>query len=325
LGTIFKLDTETGDAVVLHSFSAGREDGDSPQGGIIIGTDGVLYGTTVLGGSSNAGVVFRMERDGSQFRVLHHFKDSEQDGANPVCTLVAGDGGVLFGTTYAGGSHNNGTVFRVNRDGRGYKILHHFEGREVDGKNPCSRLTLGRGGWLYGTTVFGGISASGIVYKLSGDGTGFQVLHFFDSGESDAANPYAGLLVSPSGVLFGAATAGGQLGFGAIFCLNEDGSEYQLLHDYRGGEGAFPHGSLAFGVDGSLYGTTMAGGSVDGTAFKMRPNGSGYTVLHRFGGDDKDGASPYTGLTLGTNGIFYATTKDGGNQDRGTVFSIRSF
>jgi uncharacterized repeat protein (TIGR03803 family) len=322
LGTIFKLELKSHNCVVLHSFSGGPEDGSSPQGGIMMGPDGALYGNAVFGGRLNAGIVFRIEPDGSNFRVLHHFGDSESDGRTPIGSVLAGQDGMLFGTSYNGGLYNNGTVFRLNKDGGGYEILHHFEGNNVDGKNPCSTLAIGRAGWIYGTTPFGGVSASGIIYRLMPNGSGFQVLHLFDPQESDAANPYSGLLVGEDGVLFGTASAGGDFGFGAIFKLNGDGTGYQQIHTYRGREGAFPHGALRFGIDGWLYGTTMAGGHADGTVFRMRRDGTAYVVMHRFGESLEDGTTPCGALISVKGGRIFGATNNGGKGNGGALFSV---
>src|SRR5262245_36784021 len=94
------------------------------------------------------------------------------DGETPLTSLTL-KGSTLFGTTYGGGTANNGTVFRIGTDGSNYTRLHEFSGRE--GRLPNGRL-LSVGTTLYGTTEIGGTFSRGTVYKVEGDGTGFQVL-----------------------------------------------------------------------------------------------------------------------------------------------------
>jgi uncharacterized repeat protein (TIGR03803 family) len=108
-GTVFKLDT-SGTLTVLHSFTGGASDGSFPLAGLIADHAGNLYGTTQLGGPSDAGTVFKLDRSGT-LTVLHSFTVS--DGKFPSGSLVADSSGNLYGTTLAGGSSGNGTVFEL--------------------------------------------------------------------------------------------------------------------------------------------------------------------------------------------------------------------
>src|ERR1019366_151149 len=103
------------------------EDGSSPQG-LAEGSDGALYGTTRIGGRPSgdlyplgSGTVFKVNKDGGRYAVLHSFVNSEGDGCRPMTGLLVASDGALYGTTDAGGSGNghNGTVFKLNPDGSG--------------------------------------------------------------------------------------------------------------------------------------------------------------------------------------------------------------
>jgi len=92
------------------------------------------------------------------------------------------------------------------------------------------------------------------------------------------------------------------------------------LLSFDGANGSEPWGGLVQGRDGSFYGTTSFGGAYGfGTVFRMTPTGT-LTTLHSFG-PDSDGAVPQAGLTLGTDGLLYGTTRDAPPY-RGTVFKI---
>lgn len=101
-------------------------EGQNPQASLIEGNDGALYGTTRQGGSANGGTVFKVNKDGTGYGVLHSFSNTSGDGDNAYASLTEGTDGALYGTTTIGGSDGIGTVFKVNKDGTGYAILRSF-------------------------------------------------------------------------------------------------------------------------------------------------------------------------------------------------------
>ncbi len=160
LGTVYKL-TPSGTETVLHSF-AGGSDGATPFGGVILDSKGNLYGTTTDGGSSSAGIVFKVSASGTE-TVLYTFAGGP-DGANPTAGLVRDQAGNLFGTTYNGGN-GDGTVFEISPSGT-HTVLYTFTGG-ADGAEPDAGLILDKQGNLYGTTVGGGSFGIGVVYKVT--------------------------------------------------------------------------------------------------------------------------------------------------------------
>jgi len=116
VGTVFRIDTNGNNYVVLRSFS-GSTDGSQPMAGVVVGPDGYLYGTTRYGGATDAGVAFRMAADGSDFTLLHNFAQLDQDGTQPFAPLLFGSDGAVYGCTYFGGAYLangvNGTIFRL--------------------------------------------------------------------------------------------------------------------------------------------------------------------------------------------------------------------
>jgi uncharacterized repeat protein (TIGR03803 family) len=103
--------TPSGVETVLYSF-AGGSDGANPEAGLTQGSDGNLYGATYLGGTANFGTVFRLTLNGTE-TLLHTFGGGSGDGANPSANLVLGSDCNLYGSTYAGGAHGDGTFFEV--------------------------------------------------------------------------------------------------------------------------------------------------------------------------------------------------------------------
>lgn len=109
-GTVFKLDA-AGNETILHTFSGGA-DGSVPEAGLLRDFSGNLYGTTTRGGDFDRGTIFRISASG-KFKVLHSFTGGSE-GANPSAPLVRDAAGRLYGTTFGGGAHNKGTVFRLD-------------------------------------------------------------------------------------------------------------------------------------------------------------------------------------------------------------------
>jgi uncharacterized repeat protein (TIGR03803 family) len=118
-GMVFELTPQVGGEWtenIVHSFEPSNWDGGNPYGGLIKDAAGNLYGTTNLGGEYNYGTVFKLTPKaggGWTEKLLHTFKDNGKDGYNPYCTLLSDNAGNIYGVTYQGGTHNDGTVFEI--------------------------------------------------------------------------------------------------------------------------------------------------------------------------------------------------------------------
>lgn len=319
-GTLFKLNADGTEFLTLKHFTI-YSDGQNPVGGLTA-ADSVFYGTAQAGGTWGAGIVFKMNMDGSSYAILKHF--AWNDGAHPRAGLTFSNN-VLYGTTSSGGESGYGTVFKMNAEGTGYIVLRTFRGSvEGDGEYPSSSLALS-GNTLYGTTSSGGTSNYGTVFKLNTDGTDYTVLRNFPGSPDDGMNPNGGLTPS-QGALYGTTSRGGELGYGTVFKMNADGTGYTVLRNFKGAvesDGQSPPAGLILS-GGMLYGTTRSGGtSGHGTVFKLSTDGTGYTVLRNFTGYPDDGSSPQTGLTLSGNVLFGSTTSDG-SAGFGTLFKMNT-
>ena len=304
---------------------------------LIQGRDGALYGTTSDGGASTNGTVFKVSTNGLDYTVLHVFSGTGGDGRHPYAGLVQGSDGVLYGTTSQGGASNCGAVFLLNPDGSGYSVRYSFTGTGGDGRNPEAELIQGNDGAFYGTTRYGGATGYGTVFKLNGDGSGYNVLHSFGGTSGDGRNPRAGLIVGRDGALYGTTFYGGAYtnwggvvytNWGTVFKLQPDGTGYSVLYSFKGSQydAAVPQCALAQGADGALYGTATAGGYPgNGAIFKLNPDGSGYTVLYGFNPVGTfSGWKPQAGLIQGPDGWLYGTTAGGMTNYSGAVFRVRT-
>jgi uncharacterized repeat protein (TIGR03803 family) len=298
----------------------------------------------------------------AQMTLLHSFSFQTSRGKGNVSALVADQQGALYGTTYEGGAHGYGLVFKLTPPASGAApwketVLYSFCAKAgcQDGSYPSGGLILDADGALYGTTGYGGDdcgeSGCGVVFKLSppAGGSGrwtYAVIHSFTPPPNvggvvvDGTNPVAGLTFDAQGVLYGTTAGGGLYGYGTVFKLapEADGTWTETVINVFGGseigDGAYPKGGVAFGSDGALYGTTYEGGANGGygTVFRLAPPGNAdglwaETVLYSFAGGS-DGAYPTAGLASGAgwDGFFGTTTYGGANcyasESCGTVFQM---
>lgn len=325
-GVVFKID-ESGVETVLHNFN-GAPDGENPQGFLVGDKAGNLYGTTVGGGASGTGTVFRVTGAGHE-TVLYSFTGSS-DGSAPEAGLVRDTAGNLYGTTPAGGANGNGTVFKLSRPTQPgapwtEEVLYSF-GTGADGATPVGGVIFDAAGNLYGTTSAGGTAGDGTIFQLTPSESGWteNILHDFQNGD-DGAVPYAGLISDKAGNFYGAATEGGTGGGGTVFELTPANGGWTFTPLYSipgwGISGAFRH--VMMGPSGDLYGTSHCDGTYSaGTVYKLTPaSGSWeYTSLYVFTGGT-DGLYSYSHLVV-SGGSFYGTTADGGENGLGVVFKI---
>jgi uncharacterized repeat protein (TIGR03803 family) len=218
-GAVFEL-SPSGTETVLHSFcqQMGCPDGYYPQAGLVMDTKGNLYGTTLYNGAYGGGTVFKISSDGTATTVYNFCTATGcKNGRYPQAGLILDTNGNLYGTTYGGGAHGNGTVFELSPSGA-ETLLHSFCARTgcSDGSHPRADLVMDTAGNLYGTTYYGGTNSVGTVFKLSPNGTE-TVLHSFAANGSDGTHPYAGLVMDTMGNLYGTTYSGGANGYGTVF------------------------------------------------------------------------------------------------------------
>jgi uncharacterized repeat protein (TIGR03803 family) len=313
-GSVFQLaPVKTGGftETTIYDFTGGV-DGSNPQSDLIIGKNNVMYGTTYGGGAHNYGTVYQVapkSGGGWTQKVLYSFAGGN-DGAYPMGGLAwLSSSGVLYGTTYGGGSAGVGTVFELIPGTGGWteKVLYTFQGG-TDGANPLADIVLASNGSLYGTTSQGGSGTNsngtygnwGTVFEVSPKGGGVwteTVLYIFTGG-SDGGSPESPVILGPNGVLYGSTFWGGiptacsigeyPQGCGTIYQLapptgTETAWTETVLHTFTGvsPDGAFPYGKMGLNTGGALFGTTYSGGanvttcaefySGCGTIFTVKP------------------------------------------------------
>ncbi len=302
---------------ILHEFGKSAADGTNPYAGLIV-VKGTLYGTTIMGGSNNAGTVFAVAKTGEE-TVLHSFGGSG-DGSGPVAGLLDVNG-TLYGTTVEGGANDSGTVFSITRGGK-EKVLYSFPYTGNGGDQPYASL-IDVNGTLYGTTYQGGAlpcgnAGCGTVFSITTSGTE-RLLYSFGKQTNDGLYPQAALL-NVGGTLYGTTTQGGKYKRGTVFMISTAGKEH-VLYSFgaNANDGTLPSCALIY-TRGALYGTTQHGPGPQyaGTVFSITTFGRERSVFNFTGGD---GSQPIAGL-INFKGLLYGTTLMGGVKNVGVVFSL---
>jgi uncharacterized repeat protein (TIGR03803 family) len=314
---LFDLSNTTGYYPFMNSLTT------SPSGD-------TLYGMSYLGGVNNEGCLFRMNADGTGYLNLLNF-DTLKSGAYPTGSLIL-SGKVLYGMTSENGlsfdssnfsKNRYGTIFSINTNGTGFKVMHHFNGK--DGALPLGSLTLSASDTvLYGMTSQGGQgypplhTGYGTLFSINTDSTGYQVLFRF-TGISGAYPEGSLTLSADDSILYGMTESGGADNLGCIFSIHTDGTTYTDLHDFHDSTGSNPFGSLTLSGN-VLYGTTNDIGVLgNGHIFSLHEDGSGYKTLFGFNG--LNGDSPWGSLILSGN-ILFGMTELGGANTVGNIFAF---
>lgn len=297
----------------LYTFTGGA-DGGHPYASLVRDSKGNLYGTTYYSGKFSAGVVFKLPPNGKE-KVLHAFSGGS-DGAYPYSSVVLDAAGNVYGTTAGGGHFGAGTVFEITPQGK-FKTLHAFQG-PPDGASPMGGLIFDSAGNLYGTTLTGGTSELGNVFKLSPTGKITNLLSF---NGANGAQPYlTNLVMDKNGDIYGITQQGGANNLGVLYKLSK--GKQTLLHTFTGqtSDGCSPMGIPAMDSHGNLYGTAEAcGANSYGLIWQWSPK-TGETILHNF--DANDCAFPYAGVILDGSGNLYGVTQVGGFYGYGTVYEF---
>ncbi len=246
-GTLFKISPDGLAFIVIHVFNSSSSsngtidaNGATPSA-LTLGPNGVLYGTTRNSSlQPAANTVFKINTDGTGFATLYTVyigSDSNQSSsALPNGPMALGLDGALYGAMSIGGVNGTGSLFKINADGTGFTVLHSFASPSVytasdinsDGISPQG-LSQAGDGYFYGTATIGGANANGTVFRVSPDGTIFQVLHTFGPTatgypltniNTDGAFPEGPLTIGSDGLVYGTAGLGG---------INNDGTVFRLI------------------------------------------------------------------------------------------------
>jgi len=349
-GIVFDLHQRNGAWMFDTLYALRFEDGAYPHAGVVIGSDGALYGVGRTGGQtggncggSGCGTVYKVRPLPTpplntlaswNLTKIYTFLGTDYDGANPSSSLVQDAAGNLYGGNY-GGPDNCGVIYQLSRSGSSWTFTDIYNGFYCPEGNvgiAPGGLLFDNTGHLYGTTYYGGHTSCtaaqgcGTVFMLTNTGLGWVGITLYEFNQSiDGAFP-GGLVMDAAGNLYGGTEGGGPNGGGTVWELSPSngGWSFQVLHSFASSIGlGGVQGRLAMDAAGSLYGVTGSeGGAGDGNLFKLTLSDGVWTYsdLHDFVGGN-DGRYPLQGVTLDSNGNVFGTTSAGGGPgDYGTVW-----
>lgn len=283
------------------------------------------------------------------FTVLHAFTNGA-DGADPLAGVTIGGSGVLYGTTYLGGTGGGGyggVVFKLAQRGSGWELEPLYEFNYEAYTGPTGPVTVGRNGALYGTTQGG--TNGGTIFELQPPSTACKtaicywnetVLHSFAGGPNDGLVPASTTLTfDQAGNIYGTTARGGNgsgltcgtYGCGTVFELapSSGGWTFSIIHNFQnnGIDGAQPQYGVIFDPAGNLYGTTLYGGPPlqdAGVVFELTPSGGTWAenILYSFFSNPRGYPAEATTLIMDQSGNLYGSTAAGGAQSAGTVFEL---
>ncbi len=307
--------------VALYNFPGTIADGFGPESNLT-SYNGNFYGTTIYGGTYDAGTVFELSPSstgGWNETVLYSFTGGGDGGYPTYSNVVFDSVGNLYGTAYQGGHNDYGVVFELSPVGDSWSetVIYNFLNGS-DAAYPINGLIMDSAGNLYGSSYLGG-GGNGAVFEVSPSSSGWteQVIY-------ELSTSYAGLTMDTSGNIYGVTYQS------QVFELSPNGDggwTPTIIHTFTGAptDGNVPQGTPVFHA-GNLYGTTTTGGTKNfGTVYELIPGKKGVwteKLLHSFAGATKDGNEPWAGVTFDSAGNIYGTTLTGGKSGLGTVYEL---
>jgi uncharacterized repeat protein (TIGR03803 family) len=283
-GTVFKVESN-GSFTVLYNFY--KAHGTNPVGALVQGIDGNFCGTTEMGGTNNDGTIFRIT-PGGVLTSLYSF-DPAQCGF-PIGALVQGSDGNFYGTT-EGPPSTYGCIFKISPTGS-FTLLHRFNG--VDGSGSQAGLVqLKSGGAFYGTTLDGGASKLGTIFKITPAGS-FTTLASFSG--RNGGEPAAPLIQATDGKLYGTTN------YNTVFDVTPAG----VLTSLSPVPGIDPVGGLVQHTNGKFYGASYKGGPPDdGLLFSFDIGLGPFVALVRYSGKVGSTAQILGGGLTGTTSVTF--------------------
>ena len=264
-----------------------------------------LWGVAYIGGANDAGFIFKMDDDGSNYQVMYEFLGSD-NGDNPHTKVVEGPNGLLYGIAAGGGINDKGIIYTYDRDYNSFEIDHHLE------MYIGSALTLAPNGKFYTLTS----SYLGAICEYDPDTKTLSIAYDYSVDEGKTVLAEGVLITVGDNLLYGVTYSGGNHDNGVLFEYNINTGIYTVKHHFDGLEGSKPSGYIAY-TNGKIYGTTTWGGNNNkGVFFEYDINESDYNVRKHL---ETSHTTP-GGICIGPDGYIYGHSSIGGSNNGGAIW-----
>jgi uncharacterized repeat protein (TIGR03803 family) len=349
----------SGQLITLASFdgSGSGTNGENPNAGVTLDSQGDLFGTTSLGGADNFGTVWEIAKGSGTLTVIASFNTA--DGAVPDGGVTLDADGNLYGTTTAGGTNSEGTVWEIAKGTNTIITLASFSGPLA--VKPLGNVTLDAQGDIIGTTYLGGPAEQGTIWEIVKESNTITTIASFNG--VNGGLPLGGVIIDAQGNLYGTTDTGGAHNEGTIWevakgtdtitALYPQGGSGPPLRDAQGNfytVGSANHeilldevsklangmyaisrffvigaintsslGGVFMDAQGDLFGTEGTEGE-GGAIWELVNGASTITTIATFGGTD--GKELVAGVTMDAAGNLFGTTYSGGASGFGTVWEF---
>ena len=320
-GVIFKTETTTNSQTVPFSFHSAIEGSGSLTLKLLAGNNGLLYGMSFTGGTSNKGIIFKYNPTTNVYSKTLDFGGAS-NGRNPKGSLIQVVDGTIYGMTNLGGVNDLGVIFQYNATTDVYTKK--VDLNSTNGTLPEGDLMQASDGMLYGMTSKGGLYNKGVLFQYNPNTSIYTKKIDFD-GLNKGSIPTGSLMQANDGLLYGMTGSGGVNDKGVLFRFDPSTGTYIKILDFGSVyTGVQPYGSLIQASNGMLYGMTLTGGvNGIGVLFQYDPINNIYTHKLDFDGTNT-GKNPYGSLIKAADGMLYAITRYGGSQDAGVIFQYNT-
>jgi len=255
-GVIFEFDPKTN--IYSKKIDFADNNGYS-ETGFMQADNGKFYGLSSEGGANSNGVLYEYDPVANTLTNKYDFYSASFDAAEPYGYLIQATNGKLYGTSNSGGTNGDGTIFEYNISDDAFNVKVNFDA-PTTGASPYAGLVQAENGKLYGTNTQGGTNDYGIIYEYDISSEICTKLFDFDN-TNTGSFPFASMIQSSKGNLYGVTQDGGANSAGVLFKFNAGSKVFENLYDFELSTGSFPAGELIEGENGKMYGMTTEGGT----------------------------------------------------------------
>ena len=363
-GVIMSVNKDGSNASSFYAFQGFPSDGSYPYYTTPHqGSDGILYGTTFIGGTSNWGTAYSFNLTNATKTTIFNSAPGTGSAGNYANINELSDGKLYVVQSVAGAS-GYGVLLRMDKNGSNQQTLHLFLGLggtanystaadaqltspKYDGAYPYGYVVEGPDGKIYGASYAGGGYNRGTTFRCNKDGSNYEIINIgnptlkaYVNGRLgviplsyNIMNPRGNVAITQQGQVILTGYYGGATDIGGIARFNLDGSDYRILYTGSAPSGYYPvRGALV--IDDKIYGTMEYGGGTTntngvsfGVVYRMNTDGTDYekivTFDHNGSGVYADGSNPWAGVSYDGNFLYGTTFINGGAGIGGTIYKVK--